>query len=309
MRQRLHNLQKPTMQFLHRVNCSRRSGDTAVTADKPLAFGSSSHLTGQRSIPDLDIYIAEKRSNLAFVVFKNYTCCTEDESFHYEDDSVLIVSNEFAQYLNDLTDELRKPKGFFPDFEADHEFDGPFCWYYHCLPELIAQIAKLSTKERTHIDLFHNYIRQDFGHLYKTVTTQIRDKAISRETLPFLYTPGTVVLWQEGHLERTGELTSWPGGFGRHTHLTLCQWSFDGYFCKTEFPRTFDLDKPFRKNDKEVQLIAINDLPCFPIRFAPAEVQQKRRKAGQVFWKSRRRRLVTYNGWDSRHDEWDVCIP
>ncbi|MCJ1330654.1 hypothetical protein MMC10_007339 [Thelotrema lepadinum] len=213
LKQKLYQSQRPTVQFLHRVYCSDRD-ESAITTDPPSQLGSSSHLQGQEVIPKLDIFIAERRINLIFAVFKNYLCCmdegdkedeeneeNEEEAFRTKNDSVLIVSPKFSQHLIELTDSLKKPKHFFPQFKAGNEFSAPFCWYYWCITEFETQSKKLTGQAREYIDVFQYYVKQDFHQLYESVAAQMRGKTILWETLPFLYSPGTIVVWQEGAVE------------------------------------------------------------------------------------------------------------
>ena len=130
LKQNFESKQRPQVEVLHRVRCSEH-GWPAITIDIPTGFGASNHLRGQDVVPDLNIYIAERRSRLILVVFKNYTCCMEDigESTA-EPDSILKTSSQFAQYLTELTNSLKKPRNFFPLFEKDAELSAPFHWYY-----------------------------------------------------------------------------------------------------------------------------------------------------------------------------------
>ena len=312
LKQRLYQAQRPTIKVLHRVYCSDRD-QSAITTDIPSQFGSSSHLQGQEVIPDLDIFIAERKSNLIFVVFKNYTCCMgeehehgEGDTFCTENDSVSVISPKFSQYMNELTGSLTKPNHFFPYFKTGSEFLAPFYWYYECITELKAQVRELAGEAREYIGFFQRYVERDFHQLYESVAAQLKGKTITWETLPFLYSPGTVLVWQEGNVEKTGALVHWPEVIGSKIEFQMWNWLFDGHFCRDRFSHDFDLKKFSPTEHDEDELISISDLPCYPIQFAEADFRQRRRKAGHAFWRCRQRRFVTYNGWDFRHDEWNV---
>ena len=312
LKQRLYQAQRPTVKVLHRVYCSDRD-ESAITTDTPSQFGSSSHLQGQDVIPNLDLFVAERKSNLIFAIFKNYSCCRgeedktgEKDAFCTENDLVLVISPKFSHYLNDLTGSLTKPRTFFPHFKTGEEFSAPFYWYYECIPELDARARKLPGEAREHIGFFQRYVKRDFHQLYESVAVQKREKTITRETLPFLYSPGTVLVWQEGNVEKTGALVHWPQIREPKVQLRLWNWHFDGHYCKRYFSHDLDLERFSPAEHDKDELISISDLPCYPIQYAEADFRQRRRKAGYAFWRCRQRRFVTYNGWDFCHEEWNV---
>ena len=135
-----------------------------MTRDSPSRFGSTPHLEGQELIPELDIFIAQSRPSLAFLIFENYDCCVAGEDQPYtKQDSLIIPSHEFAQHLTEFTKALGKDEKFFPPFNLDDELDAPFLWYYHCLPEIREQVKTLSKGARHHIDLFQGYFEKCFN--------------------------------------------------------------------------------------------------------------------------------------------------
>ena len=149
-------------------------------------------------------------------------------------------------------------------------------------------------------------MKECFGRLHDSISIQTGEGTTSRETLPFLFVPGTVLIWQDGDVERTGTLVSWPEKTEWIYDFQLWNWSFDGHFCKHYFQKYVNFKSSFSTEHGESPSIPITDLPCYPIRFAKAEVQDQRRKAGHSYWRCRRRKFVTYNGWDFRRDDWNV---
>ena len=298
--------QLPTTCVLHKVYCHAR-GHNAVTTDLPSRFGGSTHLDGQEHVLDTRVFVAERKPNLAFLIYKNYLCCTELNDPRFEPDTVEIISPKFAQYFTELTQNLQKTNRFFPKFEPKTSLDAPFYWYYHCLPQLLTETSKLSEEAKTFVNLFHNYIWRDFGNLYKTVASDFRDGVVSCDHVPFLFTPGSILSWDNGKSTETGSLKSWPSflTYDDGPVFTVWSWNFDGNFCKSSRDIFHDHSSAFL-GKAEGERIPITSLPCFPIRYASADARADLRIWGETFWKCRKRKFVTYNGWDSKREEWNV---
>ena len=300
--------QLPTTCVLHKVYCRSRD-HTAITRDLPSRFGTSAHLEGQDHILDIGVFVAERKPNLAFLIYKKYTCCMRQiDHPRIENDSVEIICPKFAQYFAKLTQNLKEREYFFPNFKPQAHIEGPFYWYYHRLPQLLAETSKLSEEAKTYLDLFHSYIRRDFGNLYKTVASELKDEVVSCDHVPFIFTPGSILSWHNGKSTETGSLESWPqwrpksyGG----PMFPVCSWSFDGNFCNTFREINRDHCSAFL-GKAEGEQIPITSLPCFPIRYASANVRADLRSWGETFWRCRKRKFVTYNGWDCKREEWNV---
>ena len=94
----------------------------------PLHNPTTLHLSGKRPLPSLRPYL-EQNSHLAFVLFKEYTCCHDNitaRTAESTESGIYLISDALCSTLKSLNLEA-DPPSFCPAMELR----SPYEWYYH----------------------------------------------------------------------------------------------------------------------------------------------------------------------------------
>lgn len=160
------------------------------------------------------------------------------------------------------------------------------------------------------------WINTNYGKLYHRVDEQLNTRAVTPETMVFLFRRGDAVVQtsKPGHEESTlngvivdgypsspltkseDSTSPWakrskPGRTKRVWKWTIPVWSYkyDGTFFKDQ--RYMDIEIEADKSDEKVP---INTLSAYPMRYATEKTQNLLERRGAIFWTCRNQRLISY---------------
>ena len=306
----------PQMHTLHQVHCLRLD-EMVIFRDAPSSFGksASSHIQGEAIVDNIDLFVAKEKGSTAFLVLRNYQCCqpSSPDEFSTEDgmipESILIVSNDFAQALNRLTDLVSKPPGYFSTFIPGTYINAPYYWYYHSLSELLDKLQRCQQILDSMCTCSTIVFLERFGQVYNEVDSQLANGYISCLHFRYLFSPGTILVPLRDTLDQAFVQESWPKVSKNGLLVQAANWSFDGSFSKVSQSVELIFGESARTEPRvKDETKAITELGYYPIDYTSPQVRDRLYKVGREFWSCRHRKFVSYSGWDVNGEEWDVRL-
>ncbi|KAM3089215.1 hypothetical protein ACMFMG_000820 [Clarireedia jacksonii] len=328
--------------ILHRVKCYRDSRKPILGTyqSHPALMvneNRSYHLHGGQPLTNLELFI-ERQRGISFVVFKDYVCCTmerpvnrfcprfrdpakedsEKLSSFVENESMALISSGICDALKVMAEKANsntatRPDRFYPEFEVGREIPAPFFWYYHDRGIWKEKTPHLKDDQKRHVDLFLEYLENNWGKTYAKVDKLLSKKLITMKYLAYLYTPGKPLIQTKSNDGRKNEMTrvyiqdTWlsiVAPVPPNTKAPLSQfrdrkprsernlnayfWSFDGSFQETR--ETLSVIYPDHSNEP----FPIRGLNAYPLSFAEDGIEASIRARGRVFWSCRKQRYVSY---------------
>lgn len=258
-------------------------------------------------------------------------------------ETILPVSED----LKDVFEEMLSGREFssmYRGYQSSREVTTPYLFVYHNRSKMTDMRHGLSSVAQRQLDLFMGYVQETCGEEYAAADTLLNNGRIRPEYIQYLFKPNEVLVSNNNN-EYTGYIAvDWPlqdeGYLGFSSWTVSGQtWDFDGSFCrrwgtlefqtpepqnaikKRRYQRWTPNDDPIvqsfdqeatedsssaqSNSDKEY---AITDLAVFPIKYASNELVQMLRRRGEIFWKLRTHRYVSYHATEEENFQTMVCI-
>lgn len=177
------------------------------------------------------------------------------------------------------------------------QFRQPYRFVYHHRTLLLehAKICKPSVESQ--ISALLGYVEGAYGVRYGQADALFCQGKTNRSSLEFLFCPFDILLSCTKGIYTAHTLSSWPEEIGL-LHLYCWGWTFDGL----QFRRT-RANLTVRTHDFD-GAIPIQELPVYPMRYAPQDLCSHLKSRGQRFWNLIRfQNYVSYTGWDVMKDE------
>jgi hypothetical protein len=330
------NLEKVSRLWSHamqyRILCKIRCGESEVLRhhfaeyyeDVPFKSQDSGvtsrHLSGHVPIPSLKRYSSSINKRASFLVFREYDCtstrryaprhrkpvfprlATMSRGKKSRDECIVVISRslesaikriaicdppEISEYIDQVLDDLDCALGALV-------FTPPYAFVYHHRSLLLDHAKNCTASTRSKILAFLDYVEGNFGARFKKADELFHHGKTDQDTFEYLFCPGSIVLsYNQGECAAYN-LTSWPN---LSDALDCWGWSFDGL----QFVRKF-ITLSIRP-DQIRTTVPIQELPVYPIKYAPQDLRSDLRRRGERFWNLRFQHYISYTGWDVTKDE------
>ncbi|PVH76181.1 AAA family ATPase [Cadophora sp. DSE1049] len=202
----------------------------------------------------------------------------------------------------------------FPRFNIRAPIPAPYLFWYHCRKSNAMQ--GLSPAHEALLHLVTNWIEENYGVKYDFVDRQLDRGVISQDTLPFLFKPGDVIVWEAKRKIHAVIARSWPQQTSASASSvnqqkkerdrskdaldtdksvsgwTVESWSYqyDGNFLRKK--QSVEITCSAMSSDEE---IAISQLNVYPLKYAPEAFMPTLEDRGKTFWSCRYRKVVSYD--------------
>jgi len=181
-------------------------------------------------------------------------------------------------------------------------FKLPYLFVYHHRSLLLAHAQTCRSSIRSQISALLGYVEGTCGVRYRQVDDLFVQGKTTRRSLEFLFCPGDVFLSYTQGVHTAYTLSSWPrDDDSKHSNnknknwklLDCWSWTFDGL---QFWPLSAALG--FTRQRFVDGAIPIQQLPMYPIKYAPQDIRSQLKSRGQKFWNLRFQHYVSYTGWD-----------
>lgn len=314
----------------YRILCKIRCGNSQVLRHhfaeyyedvpfKSLDSGvTSRHLSGHIPVPSLKRYISTIKTRASFLVFREYNCSNTRRYAprHRKpvfprlaslgrgkqscDESIVVISNSLETAIRRAA--ICHPPKVFNDIErafldvALHPLvlTPPYAFVYHHRSLLVEHAKNCTSSIRNQILALLDYVEGNFGARFKQADELFRRGKTDQRTLEYLFCPGDIVLSYKQVTYAAYNLTSW---LNPPDSLECWGWTFDG----VQFLRkciTLSI-----RPDQIRTTVPIQELPVYPIKYAPQDLRNDLKRRGERFWNLRFQHYISYTGWDVFKDE------
>lgn len=295
------------------------------------------HLRCNDALWNFELHLALNR-DITFIVFRDYHKNLQPESPDDKpvtqlpepiSESVYPVTTDLKQALSAL---LHKPE--FRDVEKAYSKTGelfaPYLFFYHTREEIKNIRSQLPEATNDQLELFMQYVQDQFGEEYQIVDDMLAQKQISPQYINYLFKPGNILVEQvkdqyQGYVadswiskrtwnphsemqkEEPGALLKDPfakppnAQFKKVSAWTL---KFDGAFHRRSKVLEIEIPKEDPSIDREDLMHKprpIDSFNVFPLKYASEEVSNTLHKRGHTFWGCRTRKLVSYQEDRNKH--------
>jgi hypothetical protein len=302
----------PRAQLLHRVRCDCSTiSQLAVFQDHP-EFTDVNHVQGRLRIQQLDAYL-ERNTDIALLVFKNYTCSASyksrlrllrtgqqttgdlanDRSAISSSEAVLIISETICKAFQYATTS-EENVAFYPKIEVRTEIESPYVFYYHDRESIKETIAGMHEEYRKAISLLIGYFDESFEAEYERADRLFGEGKVSYDTIQYLFEPNRIVVKKNDDGEMLAYCTSsYLRRESSNWEIDAWSWHFDGAFWRepTQLIASFQASRDKTRD--------ISDLKLYPLGYAHPDVGPSLRARGNEFWSCRFGKYVCYRDKDT----------
>jgi hypothetical protein len=290
-----------------------KSQDSGVT---------SRHLSGHIPIRSLKRYVSTIKKRASFLVFREYDCLSprryaprhrktvfprfalmsRDRGLCNE--SIVVISASLQRAIRSIA--TCHPPSIIVDLERVPEemerkgetlvLKPPYAFVYQHRSLLLEHAKTCKLSIRSQILAFLEYVEGNFGARFKQADELFRHGKTDQRSLEYLFRPGDIVLSYNQNTYTAYNLTSWPSTFGS---LDCWGWTFDGF----QFVRKCTSLSFGQYPGTMRTIIPIQELPVYPIKYAPQNLRNDLMRRGEKFWNLRFQHYISYTGWDVTKSE------
>jgi hypothetical protein len=319
----------PEFLLIHKVECGQSINHnhhlgTSYFLDVPRLFtgdNKASALRGTISITDVEEHL-EDNEHISIVIYRTYDCEEYHESIEEgferlklsnygvrtvsamrpylfvlrEDmapatailEDMTLLSSDLKEALRNL--ETLDPRINYNSFRQDDwSLKAPYLQLYH-FRNFIRQTTRRLTniEERRHVNVLLRYIDEAFGDDYAEADDLFSRGLVSQKHHSKLFGPNETVVNMKDS-QTVASLSRGLPNTDRSTPTLYCEnWNFDGVFGRKE--NTVNIRWPSTSS----AILQIVDLELFPLKHDRIGTRQKLLARGQVLWKCRKRRYMSY---------------
>ncbi|KAH7397602.1 AAA family ATPase [Cadophora sp. MPI-SDFR-AT-0126] len=301
----------PSMAYLDEPNWSiGPKGEIILTAHFPVA--------------DINGFLRQK-NDIAFVIARYYTPKTQEMEVQNASRAKhpLPMPKPSSEALTFLSKEMidaaerffaRRPDFAqnFPQFNIRGPIPAPYLFWYHYRGTDAMQ--GLSPVQEALFRLVTTWIEDNYGEKYGLVEKQLERGVISQETVPFLFKPGDVIVWEAKREIHAAIARSWPAQtsteflsqsnkerdwskvaldtdkLSMKWKLESWRYQYDGQFLRKQ--QSVEVIYSATSMDEEVSISKLN---VYPLRYAPEVFRSILEKRGRTFWRCRYQKVVSYD--------------
>ncbi|PQE33385.1 AAA family ATPase protein [Rutstroemia sp. NJR-2017a WRK4] len=184
----------------------------------------------------------------------------------------------------------------FPQFNIRSHIPAPYLFRYHYRgPDAM---RGLSATNEVLLHLVTTWIEDNYGNTYDLVDRQLDRSLISLDTVPFLFKPGDVIVWEtkrEVHAAINKE-RDWSKDT-LDTDKIAMKWKVESW--------SYQYDGQFLRKQQSVEIacsamstneeVAISKLKVYPLKYAPGNFRSILEARGRTFWRCRYWNVVSYD--------------
>ncbi|KAI0160611.1 hypothetical protein GGR57DRAFT_455920 [Xylariaceae sp. FL1272] len=314
---------EPFFTNLYRITCTRiERSSHQIYEDKPFiqtTDGKDRHLAANHRVTSFDSYML-RNPGLSFAVIHEYICCTVSNSLVMSnlsgigtkcDESLFIASTDLSTALSKLTSSFTVDEAWMPSCTALEVSRHWESWAFQH-PECAQTFPTLcDPSQKKHALLFTDHFLVPKISEFEDIRKLLAGGSFNRHCLRYLFVPGNtyVIKSERGEAyDRCYTLEAWPKldrswapkptstdtlpySHQISLELSLGSWLFDGNFMQGEERAVYHIDVT-----RDVNPICA--LPITPLELISEERRLALRTRGEMFWKCRKSKYVTYHGWD-----------
>lgn len=278
---------------------------------------------------DVSSYIS-KNPDVSFIVYRDYDGGADaedgDESplvTHYQE-LVSVCARDLATAVISLLESKSEYSSFLSTFRTRQLVPAPYLFFYHSRPTINDFVKSLSGPSQRQMSLLIDYITQQYGEEYETADSLLRRSRISLPYVQYMFKPGDILVAGSKNKIQAFVSKSWPsnsvvkevynrqgvidsnvgsgkGKSKKHWRkvqswpIDVWSWSFNGAFSKSHITINIQLEL----GDVEEKDIADFDLR--PLSYLSESQSQHLRTQGEILWRCRFRRLISYSEEANRY--------
>ena len=271
--------------------------------------------------------------DVVLLVYKNYQCLQDaarcrwrkgqsnDGSRVFQDpggeltppysstESMMITSSILCQALGWATEET-EAKGEKPKIALKHEMKAPYHYLYYDRASLLRKLDRMDEVHRIQLKLLIDHVEKSFETSYSKANDLFSQGLVSRETIHYLFKPDMDVVYRWCGEQAAHRTKNWitpppeptqPYERKRKrearddtvvgTPKCWCS-AFDGALWRTD--SSFVIEWPNIFGDIQ----SIQNLPVYPMEYAPRAIEQALHSRGLKFWACTNRSYVSYDDPD-----------
>ena len=319
-------------QTLNYIVAKRGSSPTAYLDEPQWTIGPKGEimLTAYFPIADVKGFLSQKH-DIAFVVAKYYSQEDQEEEVQtasrakqalprpkHSSEILTFHSRDMIDAAEDFF--ARRPTFAqdFPKFNFRGPIPAPYLfWYQYRGPDVL---QGLSPGHELLMRLVTTWIEDNYGEKYALVDEQLNRGVITQETVPFLFKPGEVIVWENKREVHAAMARSWTSVEKSHhphhlryppipqtkdqewlksfanSEVTIMRWRVDTW--------RYEYDGKFLRKGQSMEIfcsaassdteLSVNKLNKYPLKYASEDIKLALEKRGTTFWGCRHRRLVSY---------------
>ncbi|KAF4634163.1 hypothetical protein G7Y89_g3947 [Cudoniella acicularis] len=304
--------------ILHRVNCDGNN-TIMISTDAPVYTRDrgcgGSHLRGYHIISDLSIFL--ERQSSPFVVFWDYKCVarhTKQSNSHpgnkrQHQGSIKLLSQDLCNQLNSLVADHPHATKYLLHFNTTDEVLYPYLFFYR-ERDFFESRSRLRAQESNEMVAFLNYIQKSTREEYEKVDALFSKGLVTAQYIPYLFHPMATVITttHEGirAYNQIGDIQPQPASETDYTKITwripVETWIYNGNFQKNNSSLSVSFKAhPSANSSSQAtrrEVMKIQDLGVYPLRFAQGGTEKALRERGKKFWSCRKQNYITYTGKD-----------
>ena len=236
--------------------------------------------------------------------------------------TLMLTSEHMISAVEQLGRRIPDFDKFFPNFDPDAEIPAPYTFIYHSIPLFDHVVPHLTPLGIELLEMLNENVLASHGKEYLAAKQYQAKGIVSRRLVKYLVRPGDVLVstqdsvplayvattWakeeaykedvsnpDEGRLHKiTAEKHKGPKIRTYNFRVAAWSWAFDGSFEQKRI--TIQIQLKVGDEDDEVSITSLN---YFPLRFDTNGLQQLLEERGNIFWKCRTKRLVSYSDDDN----------
>ncbi|KAI0401355.1 hypothetical protein F4802DRAFT_580426 [Xylaria palmicola] len=251
----------------------------------------------------------DRHPEVIFVVYRDYDLSVLGNGDEHSDMSPLV--DHTSESIEPATKELGMVISRFLEYNSKPMFwerakrnskprglDAPYLGIYHSRHLLEAFLGILPSRQQLQFWIFVNYVLSQYSSDYANVDMMLKSGKITNRHIAYLFKPGDLLVEGKGQNIRAYWSKSWPvrkkvPNFKKASVVDSwvidCKsWGYSGSFKLESKLLDLELDSDHQAERN------IDDLPVRPLSLASEDAERLRRR-GEMFWKCRIRRFVSYH--------------
>jgi Cdc6-like AAA superfamily ATPase len=295
--------------------------------------GAWSTLYSQSPVKNFELYL-ERHKEISLVVYRDFEESNKKESEDQETTDSGVPPPQLQHYrevLRPVSGEMfnairailrSKPEyaEILKGFNTTSEISSPFLFFFHSFKNLKEIEKQISDSVRRQLKLLANYVLGVYGAEYKVAEAMIAQGRFSADYLCYFFKPNDIIIYRERDSVKGYVCDSWLGqpriqksskqsqmpfkdnstntGSGSESNdestntytwdISVWSWCYDGHFHREKGKLRLDVVQI----NREKQMV--NSLNIFPLQFAELTLREQLGRRGEMFWKCRFCRPVSY---------------
>lgn len=294
--------------------------------------GAWSTLYSQYPVKNLELYL-ERHKEISLVVYRDFEEPNKEPEEQETADSGVLPPRlqhyrEVLRPVNsDMVNAIRtillsKPEyaEILQGFNTTSEISSPFLFFFHSFKNLKEVEKKVSDPVRRQLKLLANHLWDVYGAEYKAADEMIAQGLFSVDYLCYFFKPNDIIVNRERdsikgyvcdswlgqpRIQKSSKQSQMPlksnssgtaGVSESHEESTktytwdisVWSWCYDGHFYREKSKLRLDVSQV----NQEEQMV--NSLNIYPLQFADLTLRDQLGKRGEIFWKCRFCRPMSY---------------